>query len=257
MRVRFPDKIQKHIYLFGVWEPAITRFVTSRLKAGDLFVDIGANVGYYALLAARRVGPRGAVVAIEACPSIARVLRENVALNGFDNIEIIEHAVADRRKELPLFMGPIDNIGSTTTVVDMATIAEGGPAIRVNAFPLPDLVCGERLRAARLIKVDVEGAEADVFDGLRNVLPTFGHRTEWIFELAPDALTAQGRSAAEIMTLFRTNGYRLYVVENSYRMEHYVRLPRPTLTEVTSLPDTRLTLDVIASKHTYARRSLL
>ena len=102
MRVRFPDKIQKHIYLFGVWEPSITRFVNNRLRPGDLFVDIGANVGYYALLAAKRVGPSGAVVAIEASPSIACRLRENIALNGFTNIEVVEAAVSERRKTLPL-----------------------------------------------------------------------------------------------------------------------------------------------------------
>ena len=59
MRINFPDQIQERIYLFGVWEPVITRFVKSRLKPGDLFVDIGANVGYYSLLAAKLVRPGG------------------------------------------------------------------------------------------------------------------------------------------------------------------------------------------------------
>src|SRR5688572_5870789 len=49
MHVRFPDLIQRFVYLFGEWEPTITRFVKQRLQAGDLFVDVGANVGYYTL----------------------------------------------------------------------------------------------------------------------------------------------------------------------------------------------------------------
>ncbi len=257
MRIRFPDKIQKHIYLFGVWEPGITRFVKSRLRPGDLFIDVGANVGYYTLLAAKRVGPRGAVVAIEASPSISGMLRDNVALNAFNNIEVIEHAVADRRKTLQLFAGPPDNLGATTTVAAMSTMVGPRPEARVDAFPLHELVGSERLRSARLIKVDVEGAEADVFDGLRRILPTFGEMTEWIFELTPDALEAQGRNAAEIMALFTTAGYRLYAIENGYRMEQYVRPPAPALEAITSIPDTRLTVDVIATKQEHTARVLL
>ena len=77
MQIRCPDQIQERIYLFGIWEPAITRFVKGRLKPGDLFVDIGANVGYYSLLAAKLVGSEGQVIAIEASPTIARKLEQN------------------------------------------------------------------------------------------------------------------------------------------------------------------------------------
>jgi len=254
MRVRFPDKIQKYIYLFGVWEPAITRFVNSRLRPGDLFVDVGANVGYYSLLAAKRVGPGGSVVALEPSPSIAGLLRENIALNGFTNVEVMEAAVAERRKTAQVFAAAADNLGATTTVATLALRAGRRPEAQVEAFPLHDLIPGERLRRARMIKVDVEGAEADVFGGIRHLLPTFGDQTEWIFELTPDALEAQGRSAVEIVRLFSASGYRLYAIENGYRMEHYVCPPAPTLEAITRLPDTRLTVDVIATKRERARR---
>jgi FkbM family methyltransferase len=257
MRVRFPDKIQKHIYLFGVWEPAITRFVNSRLRRGDLFIDIGANVGYYALLAAHRVGPGGAVVAIEASPSISCRLRENIALNGFTNIEVIQAAVSHRRQMLQLFAAASDNLGATTTVPATALRAGLQLEARVEGYPLHELIDAGRLRCARLIKVDVEGAEGDVFDGIRDLLPTFGDRTEWIFELTPDALETQGRGAGDILRLFATSGYRLYAIENGYRMEHYVRAPAPALEEITRVPDTRMTVDVIATKRESARRVLL
>jgi FkbM family methyltransferase len=253
MRIRFPDKIQKHLYLFGVWEPAISGFVRSRLTPGDLFIDVGANVGYYSLLAAKRVGPRGAVVAIEASPSIAGALRANIALNGFGNIEVIQRAVADRRKTVQVFLGPDDNLGMTT-IVGSDRVAARRSEARVEASSLPDLVGVDRLRSARLVKVDVEGAEADVFDGLRSVLPTFGLETEWIFEVTPGALMAQGRSAGEIMALFAANGYRLYAIENGYRMEHYLRPPAPALEEIRSIPDACLTVDVIATKREHEAR---
>ena len=53
------DLIQRHIFYFGVWEPNLTGFLTTRLNRGDVFVDVGANIGYFSLLASRLVGRRG------------------------------------------------------------------------------------------------------------------------------------------------------------------------------------------------------
>jgi len=64
------DFIGNIIYHFGVWEPHVSAYIQSRLKPGDAFCDIGANIGYYSLLASRAVGPRGAVIAVG--PSTAR-----------------------------------------------------------------------------------------------------------------------------------------------------------------------------------------
>lgn len=82
MEIALPDLIQSRIYFFGVWEPAISAFVRSRLEPGDSFIDVGANIGYYTVLASRRVGPSGSVYAVEASPKICSRLRRNVALNG-------------------------------------------------------------------------------------------------------------------------------------------------------------------------------
>ncbi|SCF63177.1 hypothetical protein GA0115259_100393 [Streptomyces sp. MnatMP-M17] len=58
------DLIQRYIYLFGVWEPHMTRWLRGRLEPGDTFVDVGANIGYYSVLASQLVGDGVKVVAI-------------------------------------------------------------------------------------------------------------------------------------------------------------------------------------------------
>src|SRR5208282_4953475 len=63
------DLIQFFIFHFGVWEPDVSRVIERNLDLGDVFVDAGANVGYYTLLGSRRVGPSGKVISIEASPS--------------------------------------------------------------------------------------------------------------------------------------------------------------------------------------------
>ena len=74
------DLIQRYLYWFGVWEPQLTCWIKSRLPPRRVFVDVGANIGYYSLLAASLVGDDGQVVAIEASPSIYRLLCNNLEL---------------------------------------------------------------------------------------------------------------------------------------------------------------------------------
>jgi FkbM family methyltransferase len=248
MRIRFPDKIQKYIYLFGVWEPVITRFIKARLRPGDLFVDVGANIGYYTLLAAKLVGPGGSVVAIEASPRIVTLLEENIRLNGFTNVEVIQAAVADRRKRVQVFAAGAGNLGQSTIVASTAAALAAPVEAEIDAYALPGLVGIERLRGARFIKVDIEGAEAEMLDGIRDVLATFGDETEWIVELAPPALREQRRSAQEFLELFTAAGYQVYLIQSSYRMESYARPKKAVMERISTVPDGRLTLDLIATK---------
>jgi hypothetical protein len=64
LRCRLPDVIQNYVYLFGTWEPDLTAFMRRRLRPGDTFIDVGANIGYLSTLGSKLVGPHGVVVAI-------------------------------------------------------------------------------------------------------------------------------------------------------------------------------------------------
>ena len=72
------DLIQRHLYFFGNWEPHISAWIAATLRPGDGFVDVGANIGYYSLLASRAVGNRGYVVAVEAAPRGLQPERQGV-----------------------------------------------------------------------------------------------------------------------------------------------------------------------------------
>jgi len=75
-RCRLPDLIPMPVYLFGTWETDLATFVRRRLRPGDTFVDVGANIGCISALASRLVGPRGTVVAIEPSPAIIAALQK-------------------------------------------------------------------------------------------------------------------------------------------------------------------------------------
>jgi tRNA/tmRNA/rRNA uracil-C5-methylase (TrmA/RlmC/RlmD family) len=99
------DIIQGFIYFFGMWEPSLTRWIQERLAPGDIFIDVGANIGYYSLLASKLVGHSGSVVAIEPSPKIFSALQHNLALNHIENVRVVNMAVSDRREALRLFRG--------------------------------------------------------------------------------------------------------------------------------------------------------
>src|SRR5712671_3480790 len=159
MEVRLSDLIQSRIYFFGVWEPQLTKFMSQRLAPGDSFIDVGANVGYYTLLAAAIVGEKGRVCAIEASPSIFSLLQRNVKLNSFRNIDLQNVAASDREGVLQIFLGPEDNRCLTTTDANEAARHGNRLEAQVPARPLNSIVSEKLLLQARLIKIDVEGAE--------------------------------------------------------------------------------------------------
>jgi FkbM family methyltransferase len=181
-RCRLPDMIQTYLYLFGVWEPDVSAFIAGRLKPGDTFVDVGANIGYHTLLAAHRLGREGRVVAIESSPKIYRLLQESLADNGSPGVvRTVNRAASDAVGELALYEGPAQNIGLSTTVATRGLPSEG----TISAAPLADLLEPEEISTARLVKIDVEGAEVAVLRGMKEFLDRCSRDVEVIVELSP------------------------------------------------------------------------
>ena len=137
------------------------------LRPGDVFVDAGANVGFYTLLASRLVGPTGRVLAIEMMPATAAILRQHVAINHCTNVEIVEKALSDRAGETIMARVPAGKHGQAT-VADFAHAYDTFEEHEVETTTL-DEICGELERIA-LLKLDLEGAELQAMAGARATL---------------------------------------------------------------------------------------
>lgn len=211
MEVSMPDGISSTIFLTGAWEEDATRYVRSVLKEGDIFVDVGANIGYYSVLASRLVGPSGHAFSIEAHPTIHGKLRRNIELNGRTNVTTINAAASDHPGELPLFMGPDINPGHTTTVERLAKSEELRPSGSIRCDTLEALV-GDDLFRARMIKIDVEGAEYSVLSPLFSKLDHFSLSTEWLVELTPSFLDGGQREIDAIYRAFQAAGYHALLI---------------------------------------------
>lgn len=242
MDLQTPDLVSGVIYATGLWEPSITHLIRERLRPGDVFVDVGANIGYFSLLAAHLVGRSGRVYGIEASPGTHERFARNVALNPYPQITVIHAAASDAPGTLPMYRDSGANMGHSTTLSDVA--ARDGMTFEadVRADTLENLI-GPDLFRARFVKVDVEGAEPAVFRALRGQLHRFP-ATDWLVELSPEMLKGQAE-VDEIFRMFAADGYRCYSMPNRYEYDFHVERewePRPLIE-----PPTR-TCDVVFTR---------
>lgn len=180
---RLTDMIGCYVWLFGEWEPDLTRFISGRLHDGDVFIDVGANIGYYSLLAARSVGDGGGVVAVEASPAIFDDLLANSHADALppDRIRLVNKAASATCGTLTVFSGPHHNAGMSTTLDTRGLHIES----TIEAMPLDEILTSEEITSARIIKIDVEGAEPDVLAGMSNLIRSLRPDAEIAVELSP------------------------------------------------------------------------
>jgi len=248
VKVRFPDSIQTTIFLTGVWEPNITTIIAQALLPGDVFIDVGANVGYYSLLAASRIGSEGHIYAIEASPRIFAALVENIGLNGITNVTTINRAVSNSTGLCEIFMAKETNLGHSSIVPGLARTDGHTLEAVVGCAPLGALVPSEHLLRARFIKIDIEGAERFSIEGVLDLLPRFSKETEWLVEMCPKFCPNGQPDVDWMFDVFIRAGYSAWVVENDYSEEFtFCEGHQATLTQITSAPK-RDICDVIFSR---------
>jgi len=190
--------------LYGGYETREIELLCSFVRPGDCALDVGANIGLYSLALSRAVGPSGRVIACEPDPDNAALLRKNLRVNGCANVTVIETALGDESGVVRLYQSE-DNRGALSTT-DVLGVGEER-AIRVR-MRRGDAIMAELGVAARIAKIDVEGAEPLVIAGLGVHLPQV-----LMFEFVPQLLRAAGRDPVEFLHGLTAMGYTLRAVE--------------------------------------------
>ncbi|HEY9331996.1 MAG TPA: FkbM family methyltransferase [Streptomyces sp.] len=214
------DVIQRFQYLFFEWEPNLSAFLRDRLRPGDTFIDVGAHRGAFSLLASRAVGLHGRVVAVEPHPRFHDDLAAAAAANR--RLHTVRSAVSDVTGTLTLYLEDPSNLGHTTAVRPRHVHA----AVEVPTAPLADLVSRADLAATRVVKIDVEGAEAAAIRGLVPALPYLRADAELVVEVTPRLLAKQGESAAAVIATLREHGFHPYRLINDYNPATYPQAMR-------------------------------
>jgi FkbM family methyltransferase len=201
-----------HLLLDGYWELWNTKVFRDLLRPGMQVVDVGANIGYYTLLAAAGVGPRGRVHAVEADPHTFEILEKNVITNGFAaTVHAHQCAAGDKRREVTLYQFR-HNHGSNTLFADIADpqIAAG---VNVPAVPLDELIS----EPVDVMKIDAEGSEPLIFDGMQELLRR-SPQIRILMEFAP-LFIQKTTDPLEFLCRIRGAGLRCQVVTHEGTVE--------------------------------------
>ena len=202
--------VKGHYFAHVPYEPGATALVLDALGPGDVFVDIGANSGYFTVLAALRVGPGGRVLAFEPNPVVRRQLAHHVAINGVsDRVSVSDVAIAGGNKDdgqLFVSCWP-ENDGIASLTPSAETVARGGlradRSVQVRVRTFDNWMRATPLPRIDLLKIDVEGAELQVLSGMSETVAT----------LRPRRIICETPRESEAVSLLRSHGYRVSTLD--------------------------------------------
>lgn len=197
-------------------EPELN-YLQDFIGPGSIFIDVGANIGMFTLKAA----PRAArVVSVEPGEIACRELKENVELNGFRNVTLVQKALSDRPGKAKLYHNPLGNDPQAFSLLDDGS-SPGSEEVELTTLDM--LVETLELPRVDCIKIDVEGAEALVIVGARKTitqnLPTV------IFEMNCPTLVNSGGDTAAAWNELAEFGYEFFMLEDDGRLTPLARRP--------------------------------
>lgn len=219
------DFVQKHILIFGIWEPTLTKYLLGKGYVDGIFLDIGANIGYFTLLASRRFAK---VIAFEPSPSIYGDLADNIRINDLTNVVSHKVAIAAESGEIAFYKSAGSNIGTSSVVKRAGSVFES----RVLCGPLETYIDPRDWPRVRFIKIDVEGSELDVVTSLLRVAHLLNRDVEILVE-------TNGEHDEASVSIFKSLcdlGFKGYDLHSTYSLNDYLIRSPLAMTPVHEVP---------------------
>jgi FkbM family methyltransferase len=208
-----PDNgfIDKHIFLYGVYEPFMLDLINENLKEGDTFVDIGANIGQHSMFAASIVQEIGSVYSFEPIPRIYAQFMDSVHANHFDTIIHAQNvAIGTNNSKQDLYI-KAENIGGSSLVDDDGATETIDISIRHGDVLL------SHIPHITMVKIDVEGYEYEVLSGIQETIKK--HAPIILIEFSGYFYNEQQQNHGQkILSLLENLGYRMYDIENDMKL---------------------------------------
>ncbi|MCE2772090.1 MAG: FkbM family methyltransferase [Bacteroidetes bacterium] len=226
------NELAPHIYC-GAFEWAEREWLESALKPGMVFYDIGANIGFFSLIAAEKVTPHGHVYSFEPVTGTHDRLVENIQLNNIDkHVTTFLAAASNHAGEAQIYIPDKKMDAWNSLAIKPETSSYRLETIKT--IVLDELVASNTLRSPDIIKIDVEGWELHVLRGLQQTLQK--HHPTLFIEFTSQNLKAAGSSCTELADFIRALGYQLYeydpcyknlLVQHDFNFEHKNLIAKP------------------------------
>jgi FkbM family methyltransferase len=206
------NDLSRQLYVSGCYEPNELYCLSQLLQPGMVFLDVGANDGWYSLFAAQKVGETGQVVAFEPSDREFERLQQNVQFNQLSQIKTLNIALGDTTAQMHLKVADAEHAGQNTLgQFSYSAIQEVGLQT-VSIYPLDIIVAGEAISRVDVIKIDIEGAEHAFLTGAKQTL--LQHYPLLLIELLEPALAAQGSSIAVVLDFLIALGYEVFTLSH-------------------------------------------
>lgn len=190
------------------WELYETQLTLQHLQAGDVYVDVGANIGYYSLLAAKKVGSSGKVIAYEPNPKNFALLQANIALNHLPNVQVFPLALYDKDEQGQLYLSA-DNYGdhrvyaaSESRHSHDITLVHGDEHLSTLTSRMD------------FLKIDTQGAEFFVVNGLHDMIMHNRQHLRMIVEFCPYGIHNSGADGLALLALLDATGMQYHIIDH-------------------------------------------
>lgn len=200
-------------YSLGTNEPPVQQTLAQNLGAGDVFYDIGANVGFFTVLGAKLVGPTGHVYAFEPVPENAAAVHHNASLNNLTQVTVFHRAVSDRDGSGELLLAHYSG-GSALSTVDTPP-PDLKAVINVDVVAIDSLVGRQVILPPTVVKIDVEGAEMNVLRGMSQTMND--HKPLIIYEIDDEDEASFNQKQEACAAFLNGNEYSITRIEDSYQ----------------------------------------
>jgi len=197
--------VEMRLHALGTYEPEVIKYFNDYLEQGMTFIDVGANIGFFSLIAADIVGKKGKVIAYEPHPDTYEELCANITLNDYDNIIPKNVAISSNSGKLNF------NTSSDHAFNSIAPQA-GSTTIEVNCQTLDASLQELDVRNCNLIKMDIEGAELFAIQGIDKTLANHP-KVSFLIELHHKQINKLGGKSEDIYNYFTKNQYKLYELD--------------------------------------------
>jgi len=226
--------------IFHSWEKSTTEIFKNVIKPGDVVLDLGANMGYFTLLAARLVGREGRVYAFEPAPLNYSLLTKNIELNGYDNVVPLQKAVSNVPGVVRLFLSDED-IGNNT----IYSYGNEREVVEVEGVTLDEFFA-DKEHSINVIKMDVEGAEVAAISGMERIIKE--NKDLKIFsEFYPSLIRAMGYSPEDFLDKL-INNYHFSVIPLDLPRGKKELRPINTIDELMSLLKNRSVVNLFLNR---------
>jgi FkbM family methyltransferase len=211
MYVNTQDKgLVPSLLVYGVYEKYESELFKKLIKPGMLVVDIGANIGYYSLIAAKLVGNNGRVYAFEPEPNNYNLLVKNIKINNLANIIPIQKAVSNKRGNIKLFLDKVNLAAHSFSENNIPIQKEG--FVEVEALTLDEFFENTTKNSkVDFIKLDTQGAEGLVVEGSTGILSS--NNLKIVMEFWPYGLKNMGTDPLRLLHKLQNFGFRIKLID--------------------------------------------